>query len=151
MEDTLTLFHSCVRALFDTGTSNSFIEVRMMNDLGLVPRELETVLNAVSPLGVTVKLGKVCKDCPLTLENRNFPTDLIVLSMSEFDVILGIDWLTKYGAVLDCVSKSITFTTLGSQSFKFQCKPTSDAFLTTRLATIRRTEAVNTLEDILVV
>ena len=51
MEGTLTLFHSCVRALFDTGASNSFIVVRMMNDLGLVPQEL--------------KLGKVFKDCPL--------------------------------------------------------------------------------------
>ena len=37
IEGTLTLFHSCVRALFDTGTSNSFIVVRIMNDLGLVP------------------------------------------------------------------------------------------------------------------
>ena len=73
----------------------------------------------MSPLGVTVKLGKVCKDCPLTLENRNFPTDLILLSMSEFDVILGIDWLTKYGAILDCDSKSITFTMPGGLSFKF--------------------------------
>ena len=80
-----------------------------MNDLGIVPQELETVLNAVSPLRVTIKLGKVCKDCPLTLENRNFPTNLIVLSMSEFDVIVGIDWLTKYRAILDYVSKSITF------------------------------------------
>ena len=111
MEGRLMLFHSRVRALFDTGASNSFIAVRMMNDLGLVPQELETILNAVSTFGVTVKLGKVCKDCPLTLENRSFPTDLIVLSMSEFDVILGIDWLTKYGSILDCVSKSITFTT----------------------------------------
>ena len=102
----------------------------------------------MSQLGVIVKLGKLCKDCPLTLENRNFPTDLIVLSMSEFDGILGIDWLTKYGAVLDCVSKSITFTTPGGQLFKFQCQPTSDAFLTTRLATIESTEAVNTHEDI---
>ena len=67
-----------------------------------------------------VKLGKVCKDCPLTLKNRNFPTDLIVLSMSEFDVILGIGWLTKYGAILDCVSKSITFMTPGRLSFKFR-------------------------------
>ena len=108
-------------------------------------------MNAVSPLGVTIKLGKVCKDCPLTLENRNFPTDLIVLSMSEFDVILGIDWLTKYGAILDCVSKSITFSTPGRLSFKFQCKPTSDAFLTTRLAAIESTEAVNTLAGILIV
>ena len=60
----------------------------MMNDLGLVPQKLEMILNAVSPLVVNVKLGKVC---PLTLENRNFLTYLIVLSMSEFDVILGID------------------------------------------------------------
>ena len=117
----------------------------------LVPQELETVLNAVSPLGVTVKLGKVCKDCPLTLKNRNFPIDLIVLSILGFDVIVGIDWLTKYGAILDCVSKSIYFTTLGGLSFKFQCEQTSDAFLTTRLATIENTEVENTLADILIV
>ena len=48
MGSTLTLFYSRVRALFDTSASNSFIDVRMMNDLGLVPRELKTVLNAVS-------------------------------------------------------------------------------------------------------
>ena len=129
MEGTLTLFYSRVRALFDTGASNSFITVRMMNDLGLVPQELEIVLNAISSLGVIVKLGKVCKDCPSTLENRNFLADLIVLSMSEFDVILGIDWLTKYRAILDYISKSINFTMPRELSFKFQCELTSNAFL----------------------
>ena len=62
----------------------------------------------------------------MTLENRNFPTDLIVLSISEFDVILGIDWLTKYRAILDCGSKSTTFTMPREMSFKFQCEPTSN-------------------------
>ena len=38
MEGTLMLFYSHVKALFDTGASNSFIAVRMMNDLGLVPQ-----------------------------------------------------------------------------------------------------------------
>ena len=33
----LTLFHNRIRALFDTGASNSFIAVRMMKELGLVP------------------------------------------------------------------------------------------------------------------
>ena len=151
MEGMLTLFYSCVRTLFDTVASNSFISVKMMNDLGLVPQELETILNAVSPLGVTVKLGKVCKDCPLTMENRKFPTDLIVLSMSGFDVILGIDWLTKYEAIFYCVSKSITFIMPRELSFKFQCEPTSDAFLTTRLAAIESTRIENTLVDILII
>ena len=64
----------------------------------------------MSPLGVIVELGKVCKDCPLTLEDKNFPVDSIVISMSEFDTILGINWLTKYGAKLDCVRKIIKFS-----------------------------------------
>ena len=102
LEGTLTLFHSRVRALFDTGASHSFIAVRVMHNLGLVPQALETALNAVSPLGITVKLGKVCKECPLTLQI------LVVLSMSEFDIILGMDWLTKYGATLDCDSRTVT-------------------------------------------
>ena len=55
----------------------------MMNDLDLVPQELEIVLNAILLIGVTIKFGKVCKDFPLTLENRNFPTSLIVLSMLD--------------------------------------------------------------------
>ena len=57
--------------------------------------------------------------------------------MKEFDVILGIDWLTKYQANLDCANKTITFLTPGSQPFKFQCNPSSDAFLTFRLAAIK--------------
>ena len=91
LEGTLTLFYSRVRALFDTGASRSFIAVRVMHDVGLVPQVLETALNAVSPLGITVKLGKVCKECPLTLEDRNFYADLVVLCMLEFDIILGMD------------------------------------------------------------
>ena len=39
----------------------------------------------------------------------------------------------------------------GGLSFKFQCEPTSDAFLTSRLAVIESIEAENTLADILIV
>ena len=85
------LTHTQVKVLFDTGASNSLIAVRIMCELGLVPQELKMTLNAISPLGATVKLGKVCRDCPLTLEGRNFLGDLVVLPMSEFDVILGVD------------------------------------------------------------
>ena len=108
-------------------------------------------MNVVSPLGVTIKLGKFCKDCPLTLEDRNFLMYLKVLSLSEFDIILGINWLTKYGAILDCVSKSITFTMPKELSFKFQCEPTSNVFLTTRLAEIESTRADNTFANIIII
>ena len=113
------LFYSRIRSLFDTSALNSFIAVRMTYNFHLVPQRLEKSLNAISHLGTIVKLGKVCKGFPLTVDARNFMADLIVLLILEFDVILGIDWLTKYGANLDCVSRSITFLTLGDLSFKF--------------------------------
>ena len=139
MEGTLTLFHSSVRALFDTGASRSFIAVRVMHDLGLVPQVLETTLNAVSLLGITVKLGKVCKECPLTVQDRNFFANLVVLFMSEFDIILGMDWLTKYGAIFNCDSRTIVFSTIGQPSVKFQCNQKSDMFLTSRIVAIEST------------
>ena len=148
LEGTIMLFHSQVKALFDTGASNSFIAVRIMRELGLVPQALGTALNAVSPLGVSVKLGQICRECPLTLGDRNLPADLIVLSMSEFDIILGIDWLTKYYANLDCVSKSITFSIPGTSLFKFQCDPSSDAFLISRLVAIESTNSEITVAQI---
>ena len=35
--------------------------------------------------------------------------NLIPLGMSHFDVIIGMDWLSKFKAKIDCVSKAITF------------------------------------------
>ena len=137
--------------MFDTGASNSFIAYRVVQDLGLVPQTLEVALNAASPLGVSVKLSKVCKDCPLTLEGRNLPANLIVLSMREFDAILGIDWLTKFHAKLDCVSKSISFSVPGSLPFNFQCDPLSDAFLTSRIAAIESSSSEIVVAQISVV
>ena len=62
--------------------------------MGLVPEDVNVVLNVFSPLGVNVELGKVCKNCVITFEDHELPADLIVLSKREFDAILGMDWLT---------------------------------------------------------
>lgn len=41
-------------------------------------------------------------------ESWEFVADLIVMPMREFDVILGMDWLASYKAVIDCYLKNIT-------------------------------------------
>ena len=151
LEGTLTLFNSQAKVLFDTGASNSFIAIKTVQELGLRPQALEVPLNVVSPLGVSIKIGKVCKDCTLNLGDRHLPADLIVLAMREFDVILGIDWLTRYHANLDCANKTITFSIPESETFKFQCNPYCDAFLTCRLAAIESTSSEITVAQIPVV
>ena len=85
------LFYNRVKVLFDTGASNSFIVLKFVQDLGLVPQTLEVALNVVSPLGTTVKLGIVCKVCAISLDDRNFYIDLIVLSIEcIISIMVGI-------------------------------------------------------------
>ena len=41
------------------------------------------------------------------LQAREFLADLITLPFREFDLILGMDWLTKHRAIVDCGQKTV--------------------------------------------
>ena len=41
-----------------------------------------------SPLGYSVRVNRVCKNCPLTVHDREFSVDLTALPFYEFDLIL---------------------------------------------------------------
>ena len=43
----------------------------------------------------------------LVIQNKDFPADLIVLGFHDFDIVLGMDWLSKHKATLDCYKKEV--------------------------------------------
>ena len=47
------------------------------------------------------------KNCPLMVHDREFLVDLIALPFHEFDFILGMDWLSKHRAIVDCAKKTV--------------------------------------------
>ena len=47
------------------------------------------------------------KNCPLVIHDREFLVDLIALPFHEFDLILGLDWLSKHRAIIDCDKKML--------------------------------------------
>ena len=47
------------------------------------------------------------KNCPLTVHDREFSVDLIDFPFHEFDLILGMDWLSKHQAIVDCDKKTV--------------------------------------------
>ena len=49
----------------------------------------------------------------------SFPRDLIELSFKEFDVILGMDWLSRHQVVVDCRMKRVTFEDIEWQESNF--------------------------------
>ena len=47
------------------------------------------------------------KNSPLMVHDREFPVDLIALPFHEFDLILGMDWLSKHRAIVYCDKKTV--------------------------------------------
>ena len=45
--------------------------------------------------------------------------DLVVLDMVDYEVILGMDWLSEYHASIDCVKESVTFQPTMEQELLF--------------------------------
>ena len=65
-----------------------------------------------SPLGTRVSIDLICRDCELEISWILLIVDLRDKDMSEFDVILGMDWLTTHRFVIDCDHRRVTTYTL---------------------------------------
>ena len=64
-------------------------------------------MHATNPLGHSVNVNTVYKNYPKVIQDREFSVDLIALLFQEFDLIMGMDWLSKHKAILDCEKKTI--------------------------------------------
>ena len=53
-------------------------------------------------------LGAHHRDCELEISGILLTVDLQVMDMSEFDVIIGMDWLTAHRVVIDCDRGRVT-------------------------------------------
>ena len=108
------------RVLFDSGASHSFIAASIVIELGLEVEALEEPLYVSSPLGIRARIGMICRGFELEISGILLTVDLRVMDMSEFDVILGMDWLTAYRVVIDCERKRITVYTQDGTCVVFQ-------------------------------
>ncbi|XP_024963368.1 uncharacterized protein LOC112503586 [Cynara cardunculus var. scolymus] len=81
--------------LFDSGATNSFVSIYYTLYLDSVPIMLEKPFNVETANGVTLVADKVYKDCKLDLDDHEFTVDLIQMDIHNFDVVIGMNWLTK--------------------------------------------------------
>ena len=81
---------------------------------------LEDPLYVSSPLGIRARIGMICRGCELEISGTLLTVDLRIMEMSEFDVILGMDWLTAYRVVIDCERRRVTAYTQDSTHVVFQ-------------------------------
>ena len=89
-------------------------------ELGLEVEALEKPLYVSSPLGIRARIGMICRGCELEISGILLKVDLRVMDMSEFDFILGMDWLTAYRVVIDCERRRVTTYTQDGTRVVFQ-------------------------------
>ena len=89
-------------------------------ELGLEVEALEAPLYVSFPLGIRARIGMICRGCELEISGILLTVDLRVMDMSEFDVILRMDWLTAYRVVIDCERRRVTAYTQEGTRVVFQ-------------------------------
>ena len=108
------------KILFDYGASHSFVAASSVDVLGLEVETLDEPLYVSSPLGIRVRIDKICRDFELEILGILLIVDLRVMDISDFDVILCMDWLTAHRIVIDCDSKRISSYTPDGIRVTFQ-------------------------------
>ena len=67
-----------------------------------------------------VCFDQICRDYELEISGILLTVDLRVMDMWEFDVILGMDWLTAHRVVIDYDSRRVTTYTPDEVCVMFQ-------------------------------
>ena len=76
--------------------------------MSLKVETLEKPLYVNSLLGTRVSVDQICRDCEYEILEILLTMDLRVMDISEFEVILRMDWLTTYRVVIDCDRRWVT-------------------------------------------
>ena len=113
------IFETILHALKDPGSTYSYI-CTTIPSLGSLPKsKTKYDILLTNPLGHSVIVNRVYRDCPIRIREYEFSGDLIELSFTEFDVILRMDWLSRHQVVVDCRMLRVTLRTLSGDKVTF--------------------------------
>ncbi|KAL5735005.1 hypothetical protein ACOSP7_032866 [Xanthoceras sorbifolium] len=95
----ISIFDTSAIALIDPGSTHSYICDALLKQRSLKTEPTEFDVLVSNPIGQSVVVNRIYRNCPIRIQECDFPGDLMELPFHEFDVILGMDWLTRHGLV----------------------------------------------------
>ena len=107
------------RVLLDPGATHSFVSPVFASKSGGQASRMAIPLTVVTPLSDSLDSDIFLSNCPVLIEGRELLVDLVLLDVMDFDVILGMDWLSQHFGTVDCRRKEVIFKILNDEEFKF--------------------------------
>jgi hypothetical protein len=103
---TLSILTHPGKVLFDIGATTLFLAQQFVDQYGIRCSKLESPITILSA-GGTILITHVKQAHVLTICDCVYFADLFIIPMKDIAVILGMDWLTEHGAVIDCGEKTV--------------------------------------------
>ncbi|GKA43959.1 putative reverse transcriptase domain-containing protein [Tanacetum coccineum] len=104
---TFLLNQHLARVLFDSGADKSFVFTSLTSMLNIPPITQDTTYDMEIADGNLVGTNTVIQGCTLILLNQPFEIDLMPIKLDSLDIIIDMDWLSKYHARIICDEKVI--------------------------------------------
>ncbi|KAJ9542437.1 hypothetical protein OSB04_028943 [Centaurea solstitialis] len=93
--------------LFDSGADMSFVSLEFRPKINKKSQNLKEDHVIEYSNGELVKANKVIRKCTLGLAGKDFSIDLIPIKIGSFDIIIGMDWMSKHRATICCAEKIV--------------------------------------------
>ncbi|GKB88584.1 putative reverse transcriptase domain-containing protein, partial [Tanacetum coccineum] len=93
--------------MFDSGADYSFVSTTFLPLLDIEPNNLGFCYEIEIASGQLVEIDKVIRGCKLEIEGHIFDINLIPFGKGSFDVIIGMDWLSKHKVAIICHEKVV--------------------------------------------
>ncbi|GKC84530.1 putative reverse transcriptase domain-containing protein, partial [Tanacetum coccineum] len=88
------------KILFDAGADRIFVSNTFSTLIEITSTTLENHYDIELADGKIIKVNTIIRGCTLNFMNHPFNIDLMPVPLGSFDVIIGMDWLTKYHGVI---------------------------------------------------
>ena len=109
VEGKLLIYGVEAKILFDPRSTHSFLSPMFAKLIAIPISELAFVSVVITSVGKQITCRNYYPMCPVKIGVVDLAANLTVLDMHDFDIILGMDWLTGHRATMDCFNKVITF------------------------------------------
>ncbi|GJW69527.1 putative reverse transcriptase domain-containing protein [Tanacetum coccineum] len=93
--------------LFDTSADLSFVSTTFSSLIDIAPSTLDNSYDVELSDKRITRFNTIIQGCTLNLLNHPFNIDLMPVELGSFNAIIGMDWLSKYHAVIVCDEKIV--------------------------------------------